>query len=279
MKRFLLIILALLAVSGCSNTDLKEMIAAMPSSKEVSEETSPAIQITETAIEETETVAVLTVAETEIFPDAIEETGENTSDYILPESGSRIYTPEELSKLSSEELRIARNEIYARHGRIFDSPDLRSYFESKMWYKGTVPADSFDDGTLTDIERENVKLILAAEEGTNTVQELTGTYLYEKNVYTTGNEEPDNSGDTIEIIYADSERIIGIYKKGGDERNCDWSEYAGQEIEFSTEKSLGFGGIYGNQDMVDYTSVGFSDGYLIYFEDGADASWWFKKIK
>ena len=42
-------------------------------------------------------------------------------EYILSESNVRIYTKEELENLSDEELRLARNEIYARHGRIFSS--------------------------------------------------------------------------------------------------------------------------------------------------------------
>ena len=37
-------------------------------------------------------------------------------DYILPDSSSRILSDSEVSGLSKEELRLARNEIFARHG-------------------------------------------------------------------------------------------------------------------------------------------------------------------
>ena len=50
--------------------------------------------------------------------------------YILPESNTRLYSTAELSILTASELRIARNEIYARHGRRFASADLQAYFDS-----------------------------------------------------------------------------------------------------------------------------------------------------
>lgn len=53
------------------------------------------------------------------------------NEYILPDSDSRAYTYDELSSLSNDELRLAINEIYARHGRIFDAADLQNYFNSK----------------------------------------------------------------------------------------------------------------------------------------------------
>ena len=38
---------------------------------------------------------------------------------------------------------IARNEIYARHGRKFNDSELQAYFNSKSWYKGTVNPEDF----------------------------------------------------------------------------------------------------------------------------------------
>ena len=51
--------------------------------------------------------------------------------WILPDSDTHVYTRNELSTLTGEELRLARNELYARHGRIFTSPELSSYFSEK----------------------------------------------------------------------------------------------------------------------------------------------------
>jgi hypothetical protein len=60
--------------------------------------------------------------------------------------------------LSRNDLRIARNEIYARKGRIFKSADLRDHFLRLPWYRPQhleVP--------LNSIEQANVNLLLAAE--------------------------------------------------------------------------------------------------------------------
>lgn len=87
-----------------------------------------------------------------------EET-ESNQDYILPDSSSRILSDSEVSVLSKEELRLARNEIYARHGRKFDDVQLQSYFDSKSWYKGTIDPADFSESMLSEIEKKNIELI------------------------------------------------------------------------------------------------------------------------
>ncbi len=44
-----------------------------------------------------------------------------SDDYILPESNSRYLTDADVAGLSLKEINYAKNEIYARHGRKFDS--------------------------------------------------------------------------------------------------------------------------------------------------------------
>ena len=69
--------------------------------------------------------------------------------------------------LTLEQLRIARNEIYARLGRTFDDPELQNYFNSKSWYVGKyTPAefDSYGDSILNEFELANSRLILEVEE-------------------------------------------------------------------------------------------------------------------
>ena len=87
--------------------------------------------------------------------------------YILPESSTRTYSRSELTKLSDYELFIARNEIYARHGRKFQSADLQEYFNSKSWYKGTTEAGAFDESVLNDTEVANASLIREIETAHN----------------------------------------------------------------------------------------------------------------
>lgn len=86
-----------------------------------------------------------------------------TDAYTLPDSDRRRYSKSELSGLSDWELRVARNEIYARHGYRFESADLQAHFEGCSWYEPTTPTGEFDEGLLNDIERYNVGLILSLE--------------------------------------------------------------------------------------------------------------------
>ena len=85
-------------------------------------------------------------------------------DYILPGSSQMYLTDEDVSALSAEQLRIARNEIYARHGYIFRSEDLQTYFSGKEWYSPSVLADNFSDEMLSALELANLDLIKKYEE-------------------------------------------------------------------------------------------------------------------
>ena len=80
-------------------------------------------------------------------------------EYIFPDSDSRRLTEGELSVLSQDVLRIAKNEIYARHGRMFASEDLQLYFGSKSWYSGTIPGEQFSESVFNQIEKDNIALI------------------------------------------------------------------------------------------------------------------------
>lgn len=85
-------------------------------------------------------------------------------EYIFPESHMRLLTGEELARVSPEELRFARNEIFARRGRMFTSPELQAYFEAKSWYQGTVKPEDFTDSMLNEFEKENINLIKTRED-------------------------------------------------------------------------------------------------------------------
>ena len=87
-----------------------------------------------------------------------------SQDYILPDSSTRQLSYGDIAGLTKEQLRIARNEIYARHGRMFTSEELQSYFNSKSWYRGTVSASSFSENMLSQLEKDNIKLIQERED-------------------------------------------------------------------------------------------------------------------
>ncbi len=85
------------------------------------------------------------------------------TDYVFHDSNVKLLTEEDLEGLSAEECKIARNEIYARHGRKFNDQNLQAYFNARAWYEGTVEPDDFKESVLSDIENANKDLIDAYE--------------------------------------------------------------------------------------------------------------------
>lgn len=85
------------------------------------------------------------------------------TEYILPEVSTRLYSQGELEILSADQMKLARNEIYARHGRKFKDQSLQEYFQGKSWYQGTVEPDQFGDGQLNQTERSNLELLKRLE--------------------------------------------------------------------------------------------------------------------
>ena len=73
------------------------------------------------------------------------------------------YTQADLEKLNADGLRITRNEIFARHGRMFNDRELQDYFSAQSWYVARYSADEFDDRLLNETEKYNVDLIRSFE--------------------------------------------------------------------------------------------------------------------
>lgn len=88
---------------------------------------------------------------------------EDNGQFILPLSDQVYLTREDIEGLSAEELRVARNEIYARHGRLFRDEGLQAYFNGCAWYTGSIPADDFSDEVFNEYERANKDLIVSYE--------------------------------------------------------------------------------------------------------------------
>jgi hypothetical protein len=74
---------------------------------------------------------------------------------------TEVLTEDTLGGLFTEDLRILRNEIYARRGRVFKDKELQKYFEGTGWYK---PNPDFKDEMLGEIEYKNLAAIRSAEE-------------------------------------------------------------------------------------------------------------------
>ena len=104
----------------------------------------------------------------EFFPYDPESSGDIdqstiTDGMIIPDSDSRYLTEDDLKGFTAEELRIARNEIYARYGRKFNDSKLQEHFNSMEWYFPTTEPGDFDESILNDYEIKNLDLIAKYE--------------------------------------------------------------------------------------------------------------------
>lgn len=88
---------------------------------------------------------------------------EEVSQYFLPASSSEYLTMSDLEGFSQDDCRMARNELYARHGRRFDDPNLQAYFDALDWYEGTIEPVDFDESVMNEYEIANRDLIVQYE--------------------------------------------------------------------------------------------------------------------
>lgn len=77
-----------------------------------------------------------------------------------PEVSQRLLTEEDVWNYNSDELRLMRNEVYARHGYSFNKKDMRYHFEAQDWY---MPVTTDIRTSITDIEVKNIELIYEYE--------------------------------------------------------------------------------------------------------------------
>lgn len=80
--------------------------------------------------------------------------------FMQPESNARLLTEEDLAGMTKQQLRIARNEIYARYGWLFKDEELAMYFKLKSWY---IPYENITDDVLSEVELANQNLIAEME--------------------------------------------------------------------------------------------------------------------
>jgi serine/threonine protein kinase len=76
---------------------------------------------------------------------------------IYPEGSTRYLTADDVAGKSKYDLKVMRNEIFARHGYIFTiNPEMIEYFNKQSWY---VPLYKNVDKMMTEIEKYNVTFI------------------------------------------------------------------------------------------------------------------------
>ncbi len=193
-------------------------------------ETTPVVKEAQTATDEAEIVSEDPEPSQDVAATDVSD------EYILPESNTRYYTESELSGLTKDQLRLARNEIYARHGRLFDSADLQEYFDGQAWYNGTIAASAFNDNVLNEYERANVKTIQSVEDALGNTTSSTQT-------------RQANNGDNA--WFSTSWGIIqdyGLYSYDWLNRNANSTAYTYSNLAFDLKAST-------MEDMGDYYSI------------------------
>lgn len=131
----------------------------------------------------------------------------NPDEFILPLSDTVLVRDDQLYNYSDKELAIARNEIYARHGRKFNDEYLTKYFDSCSWYEGTIMPEAFDETVLSRIEKDNLATIKKAEEA----YKEEHPYPKEYSVGSKVEEDLDGDGETEQLQYV-LEEADGEYK-------------------------------------------------------------------
>src|ERR1700686_717132 len=73
---------------------------------------------------------------------------------------NKLISDQMLRGLSLHELRLVRNEIYARHGRIFKTMWIQPYFGGQSWYD---PKEDFKDEEISGSDKTNIETIVKYE--------------------------------------------------------------------------------------------------------------------
>lgn len=132
----------------------------------------------------------------------------HAEEYMLPTSSILPLEQGMLEFMSDNDLWIAKNEIYARHGRQFDNEYLQRYFNRCSWYEGSVPAKEFQDSSLNQTEKDNLHLLVLAK------QEYDRKHPYPKKYQAkdTVEEDIEGSGTPDKICYEVIEQESGEYQ-------------------------------------------------------------------
>ena len=71
---------------------------------------------------------------------------------IFSQSANKALSAEDVKGKSEKEIWIAKNEIFARHGRNFTNPELAQHFSQQPWYKANP---DYKESSLSPIEKRN----------------------------------------------------------------------------------------------------------------------------
>lgn len=163
------------------------------------------------------------------------ETDRSTSDephVMISDSSIRMLTDSDVYQMTPEEIRIAINEIYARHGRRFKDAALQAYFDSQAWYQGSIEPEAFDENVLSQIEKDNIKFLQIKKENPPTeVEEKTLSGIYQRKFASGG-------GLELEIVYSLGNDVYTVSFVGS------YYDYAGETEGYLAARTDGRDGVW-----------------------------------
>ena len=72
---------------------------------------------------------------------------------------SKRISAADVAKVKAENLQLMRGVVFGKHGRIFKDWEIKTYLQSRDWYK---PNPNFTNAALNDTERDNLDVIRIA---------------------------------------------------------------------------------------------------------------------
>lgn len=112
-----------------------------------------------------------------------------------PQASEKLLKITDIQEMDEPELKLMRNEIFARYGYIFKSEDLKTHFTNQPWYK---PVSADVTSKLTEIEKKNAELIKKQEQRIRTTGEFEDFYALFKQAV-----EKDQMAKIVELAHMD----------------------------------------------------------------------------
>lgn len=125
-------------------------------------------------------------------------------EYYYPDLSERIWEENELWSFNQTDLFIARNQIFARHGRKFSDTFLDAVFSQKRWYEPVYTGEEFEAAQqelLTDIEKENLNTVMQHEILRGFRKESTDTSGSAAGLLSGSSLDLDGGGEKERIFY------------------------------------------------------------------------------
>lgn len=138
------------------------------------------------------------------------------------------------SKMSKEDLRLARNTVFAKYGRVFQSKDLKEHFAKQDWY---VENPSFKQSQMKQQDVDIVNLVKRWEEKTDILlkerADITGNGSYE-DCFVLYNK---NKGTYSIIVNDFSQEFDHFWGQSDDDEEppTDWAEIQASIIDVDSE--------------------------------------------